>query len=96
MYVQGRYPLPNTEDDCLIDREEWNSAGTMFSVCIMDDDKPLLNSELIAKFTRRDPVLAKVMYRVQEGWFESEFSHKSDSQRPVHVPENSCDGLNRT
>ena len=72
----SRYPLPETDDEVMLGEAE--NVCSVFSL-YMDDGKPLLNSELMAKFTKRDPVLAKVLYQVQEGW--------TDEKRPSSVPE---------
>ena len=48
---------------------EYTNSSTVFSVYI-GDDKPLLNSELISKLSRTDPVLSKVIHYVLEGWPE--------------------------
>ena len=76
----SRYPLPETEEGESMDDEKLEEA--VFST-FMDDDKPLLSSDLICRYSKKDPVLSKVMYCVKEGWPEY-----ADSQRPVGVPEN--------
>ena len=36
------------------------------------DKNPLLNVELMSRFTRKDPCLAKISYYVSEGWPSSD------------------------
>ena len=65
----SRFPLekeiPELEDHDDIFRVD--ASYSILSV-ILGDDKPLLNAKLIAKLTRTDPVLSKVMRYVLEGW----------------------------
>ncbi len=70
----SRYPLPDENDGIQLDEEV--EVKTVFSL-YMDEDKPLLNSDLISRYSRTDPVLSKVIFCVKEGWAE----------RPVCVPE---------
>ena len=71
--VCSRYPLPETKDE--VNLGEAESPFTIFSL-YMDEDKPLLNSELIAKFTKLDPLLGKILYQVQEGWMDDKKTSK--------------------
>lgn len=61
--VCSRFPLKKTDESV----EELNQVKfvSVFSLC---EDKPLLNSTLIARYTRTDPLLSKVILFVQEGW----------------------------
>ena len=74
----SRYPLSETEDGTRVGETD-DEVSTVFSLH-MDDDKPLLNSQLIAKLSKKDPTISKVMYCVNEGWPEV-------SKRPKFVPE---------
>ena len=60
--VCSRYPLSETSDGMITDE-----IKSIFSLQI-DDDKPLLNSQLIARLSRKDPTISKVIYCVMEGW----------------------------
>ena len=68
--VCSRYPLAETNDGMITDE-----IKSIFSLQI-EDDKPLLDSQLIARLSRKDPTISKVIYCVMEGWPE----------RPNHVP----------
>ena len=43
---------------------------SIFSIHYLGDDMPLLDSVSIAKHTKRDPLLSRVLYQVTEGWSE--------------------------
>ena len=73
--VCSRYPLSETSDGMITDE-----IKSIFSLQI-DDDKPLLNSQLIARLSRKDPTISKVIYCVMEGWPE----------RPNSVPGKATD-----
>ena len=73
--VCSRYPLSETSDGMVTDE-----IKSIFSLQI-DDDKPLLNSQLIARLSRKDPTISKVIYCVMEGWPE----------RPNSVPGKATD-----
>lgn len=79
----SRYPLPETDDGIMLEEENDSDTATVFSMYI-NEDKPLLNSELISKRSVNDPIISKVMYHVKEGW--SETYEETKDQRPV-VPE---------
>ena len=65
----SRFPLAHKEEPEL---EEINGmftvdVGHSILSVVLGDDKPLLNAKLIAKMTRLDPVLFKVVHYVLEG-----------------------------
>ncbi len=60
--VCSRFPLKHQTGTESLNQVE---PASIFALC---DDKPLLNSTLIARYTRLDPVLSKVMMYVLEGW----------------------------
>ena len=68
----SRFPLACEEEPELEDIGEMFSVDADFSVLsvTLGEDKPLLNCKLIAKETRVDPVLSKVIHYVLEGWTE--------------------------
>ena len=51
--------------------EERETEKEALSVFAVYEDKPLLNSTLIARYTKTDPVLSKVVMFLLEGWPES-------------------------
>ena len=68
----SRFPLPHGEEPGFDDCGDVFFLDTEFSILsvVVGDEKPLLNSSLIAKATRLDPVLAKIVHYVLEGWTE--------------------------
>ena len=73
--VCSRFPLQNTEsavthpDSLICDSvNECEVCRDAVYAVFVGEDKPLLNSTLISKMTRTDPVLAKVMMFTLEGW----------------------------
>ena len=87
--VCSRFPLPVIDDGCSveIDGLESKQITTVFAIQ-MNDDKPLLNAELMAKCTKKDPCLAKILYYVREGW---PVEDKKKVQRPITAPENAAE-----
>ena len=61
--VCSRFPLKKTDES--VEEIYQVESASVFSLC---EDKPLLNSTLIARYTRADPLLSKVILFVQEGW----------------------------
>ena len=73
--VCSRFPLQNQElavthpDSLICDSvNECRVCRDAVYTVFVGEDKPLLNSTLISKMTRTDPVLAKVMMFTLEGW----------------------------
>ena len=65
--VCSRFPLPNVTDPEGEDIYAVEADDSIFSVKI-GSDKPLLDSSLIARHTRVDPILSKVLHFTLEGW----------------------------
>ncbi len=67
--VLSRFPLPEVKDECSLEIDEMmpNQVSSVFSL-YMTEDKPMLNVELMSRFTKKDPCLAKISYYVSEGW----------------------------
>lgn len=97
----SRFPLESQKDEdidseeaiahsvysVVIDSEALNS---IFSVHYLGNDVALLNSVDIARHTRTDPVLSKVLHFVKEGWSESkEESLKQYVLRKTELSEDS-------
>ena len=76
----SRYPLPETEDE--VDMSEETEVQTVFST-FMDEGKPLLSSDLISRYSKKDPIIAKVLYCVKEGWTD-----EKQCSDPGNVPDN--------
>ena len=68
----SRYPVVHEEEPELEEINEMFSVDVDYSILsvVLGSDKPLLNAKLIAKMTRLDPVLSKVIHYVLEGWPE--------------------------
>ena len=68
----SRYPVVHEEEPELEEINEMFSVDVDHSILsvVLGSDKPLLNAKLIAKMTRLDPVLSKVIHYVLEGWPE--------------------------
>ena len=81
--VCSRFPLKQSTNDLI--EGEINSIESP-SVFALWDDKPLLNSTLIARYTRGDPVLSKVMMFVQEGW-PPDWKAVDQSEQKKETPE---------
>ncbi|XP_063694604.1 uncharacterized protein K02A2.6-like [Bolinopsis microptera] len=73
----SRYPLP-------AEKEDLEPEPTTVFATYMDQEKPLLNSQLIAQHSAKDHVIANVMYCIKEGW--NKWKEKVES-----VPENATD-----
>ncbi len=71
--VCSRFPLKQSTHDPVEVEINDVASVSVFSLC---EDMPLLNSTLIARYTRTDPILSKVMMYVQEGWPQN-FGKKS-------------------
>ena len=78
----SRFPLPNTECDsetdvCYVHGEE-EAVKSVFSVHHVGDqvDRPLLDAERVAKLTRYDPELSKVVHMIKDGWSDKDSSEK--------------------
>ena len=81
--VCSRYPLPETDDGTDVDELGTDEqVNTVFHLAVADD-KPLLDSQLIAKFSKKDPDIAKVIYCLKEGWPE-------EAKRPKSAPDNAA------
>ena len=74
--VCSRFPLKNTEKDEDFEHSLDDHGSSVCAVCTDDqgssvlavyEDKPLLNSTLIARYTKTGPVLSKVMMYILEG-----------------------------
>ena len=73
----SRFPLPNRESAVTHPDSVVCGSVNECSVCVnsvydvfVGEDKPLLNSVLISKLSRTDPVIAKVLLYTLEGWPE--------------------------
>ena len=97
--VCSRFPLPETTDGCKIEIEDLqNDLGTelptVFSLS-MSEEKPLLNAELIARCTKKDIGLSKILHFVREGWPESGRSRshvtQSEDQKGLKPPDETID-----
>lgn len=51
--------------------EDWSGVQVSSVFLTTFEDKPLINYNMISRFTRTDPVLSKVVKSVQEGWMPS-------------------------
>ena len=77
----SRFPLKNTEseddDSCYLHGEE-EAVKSVFSVHKVGDqvDRPLLDADRVAKFTRNDVILSKVTHMLKDGWNDKELSDK--------------------
>ena len=60
--------------------EERETEKEALSVFAVYEDKPLLNSTLIAQYTKTDPVFSKVVMFILEGWPESVMRKKRSNQ----------------
>ena len=69
----SRFPLAHDQEPDLEEIGEVFFVDAEFSVLsvTLGDDKPLLNCKLLAKATRVDPILSKVVHCVLEGWPEN-------------------------
>ena len=63
----SRYPLPETSDEISSEEIEDADVCSMFYLNEIDD-KPLLNSDLISKYSKKDREIALAMYSTLEGW----------------------------
>ena len=84
--VLSRFPLAEIEDECSIELEDMksNEVATVFSL-YMAEGKPLLNSEPMSQFTRKDLCLAKISYYVREGWPSSETPSEVSEFKAFHL-----------
>ena len=85
--VCSRFPLPNCEDSNeLMDSEILHVSDSVpesvFAVYI-GEGKPLLNCTLIAKLSRTDAIVSKVIHYVMEGW-PQRLGDPSDKLTPFH------------
>ena len=71
--VLSRFPLPEIDDGCSVEMDDLQASeiASVFSL-YMADEKPLLNVDLMSRFTKKDPCLAKISYFVSEGWPSSD------------------------
>ena len=65
----SRFPLAETHDETELGEIEDSEVCTIFSIH-EGDDKPLLDSNMIAKMSKKDPGIAKAIYSTLEGWNE--------------------------
>jgi transposase InsO family protein len=105
--VCSRYPLPETRDGTNVDElgtEE--QVNTVFHLAV-GDDKPLLDNQLIARYSKKDPDIAKAIYCSKEGWpedvkrpklapdkaatLDESATRDKDRKRPNHAPEHVSD-----
>ncbi len=65
----SRFPLPEINGGTQLDlhSELRESSPSVFSM-YMSEESPLLNAEMIARESSKDPVLSRVMFWVREGW----------------------------
>ena len=88
--VCSRFPLAEIEDGTEIDLHEElrETSPSVFSV-YMSEESPLLNAELIARESKKDPVLSRVMFWVKEGWPTTEpGKRRVEGETSELVPEN--------
>ena len=89
----SRFPLRETSDETGLGEKEDDDVCTMFSL-YEEDEKPLLDSNLIAKYSKKDPALAKAIYSTLEGWSEIELSSKHAVYTPDREGKRQCAAYN--